>query len=127
MEIIQTGFGFSGVEKCITSIEEEENDIELYDKCIMEVLCETCALRITNKYLNMLIACKLGEMNSAFKDITRCKRKSKKSEKSKKLNIVTFSKLVISSENSYKDFKLEKKQLSTKVICFLLRQIGAIT
>lgn len=90
MDIIQLQFNFPGI--------DEDNAINMdgnvEDRLILDVLCRNCALIITNKYLNMLIACKLGEINSLFKAASTSKKKSKKADKSKKLNIANFSKLL---------------------------------
>lgn len=91
MDIIQTQFNFPFVE--ISDDFEEECVIEEIEKQLLEVLCPSCCLKITEKYLNMLIGSKLSQMNNTFKINSDNKKKSKKNEKSKKLNINKLSSL----------------------------------
>lgn len=122
MDLIQTIFGFSEIQEGGIKHGNEEDVITHNEKLIMDVLCETCALRITNKYLNMLIACKLGEMNSSFKDKDQSKRKSKKNDKAKKLNIVAFSTMLTPTPAVLDDGYGTKKKPSSsvKVACIIL-------
>lgn len=95
IDIIQVLFEFPSV-VAYEMLEEGCDDLMLEEqqKLIMDVLCEACALKITNKYINMLIACKLGVMNNSFKSESTMKRKTKKDRKAKKLNIVKLSALM---------------------------------
>lgn len=102
IDIIQALFDFPSV--VAYEMIDENCDIEEHQKLIMDVLCESCALIITNKYINMLIACRLGAMNNSFKSESKLKRKTKKSEKAKKLNIAKLSTLM-ASNNAGKDVK----------------------
>lgn len=62
---------------------EAEND----DSLLFSALCPKCAAKITDRYLNMLMGCRLTEMNSTFKSMNDQKKASKKTAKAKKLNI----------------------------------------
>lgn len=93
IDIIQALFEFPSVVAYEMLDEDcEELFIEEQHKLIMDVLCEPCALKITNKYINMLTACRLGIMNNSFRSESTIKKKTKK--KAKKLNIVKLSKLM---------------------------------
>lgn len=79
MDIIQTQFKFPSVE--MSDDFEEECVVEEIEKQLLEVLCQSCCLKITEKYLNMMIGCKLSEMNNTFKIESDNKEKSKKKKR----------------------------------------------
>lgn len=109
MDIVQVQFNFPGIE--VNDSVGTEDDMEDQDEYIMDVLCRKYALIITNKYLNMLIACKLGEINSSFKSASASKKRSKKIEKSKKLNIASFSKM-LTTKTTETETKKKKSSVS---------------
>ena len=82
MEIVQTAYGFRN-----DTFSENADQDHQTESLIMDVLCEPCALRVTDKYINMLISCKLGEINETFKKESDQKKKTRKTEKAKKMNI----------------------------------------
>lgn len=100
MDMIQLEFNFPDTEHN-NAIDTGDN-IHNEEALIMDVLCRKCVMNDTNKYLNMLIACKLGEINKSFKIACTLAKKSKKSEKAKKLNIATFSKLLTTTSSHRK-------------------------
>ena len=55
-------------------------------KKLTYILCENCARRMTDKYLNML-KCKLNSINISFKAEADQKKMSKRNQISEKLNI----------------------------------------
>lgn len=118
MDIILTKFGFAmnhenaGTDQNITD-GESGSDLGTEEKLLLDVLCTSCAVRITNKYVNMLIACKIGQLNNTFNEKAQSKRKLKKHEKAKKLNIVTFSKLLAQEPSDHDEKASSKKKKSS--------------
>lgn len=68
IDIIQIHFNFSN----------DSSDGNKLPKLVIGLLCEKCALKIINKYLNMLISCKLAGLNSSFKAARTAKKKKQK-------------------------------------------------
>ncbi|XP_058811172.1 uncharacterized protein LOC131676062 [Topomyia yanbarensis] len=93
VDIIEDRFGFPTIERAESNNIYDEDDFILdeSEKRVMEVMCVSCALKIINKYLNMLIGCRLANMNCSFK-IKNDNKKTK--NKAKKLNIARTSQLM---------------------------------
>lgn len=94
MDILRVTFKYPNIQEsdCAETCAQEE---ALEDKLILGILCLSCAELITDKYINMLISCKLSQMNSRFKTASDMKRRNTKTEKAKKLNISNTSHLIV--------------------------------
>lgn len=99
IDILRVTFKFPNIQAsdCESDCPDICNHEEAFaEKLIMGVLCLSCAELITDKYLNMLISCKLSQMNSSFKLASDMKRRNTRTEKAKKLNISNTSHLMVS-------------------------------
>lgn len=92
------------------SADDECDEIqEGVGQLVMDMLCSPCALKLTEKYLNMLICCKLSKMNDGFKSSMDQKKKTRRSDKAKKLNIARLSQLMEDGAIQLKPKKTTKR------------------
>ena len=87
IEIIEIEFDYP-------SFRDSSSDMELENESlVVGLMCLRCAFKVTQKYLNMLIGCKLSSLNVAFKAENDQRKKSKRFQKSKRLNIPRYAAL----------------------------------
>lgn len=90
MDIVQVRYHF--YDECTTESIGIASD--QYSRLILDTLCTPCAMKITEKFLNMLICGKLSQINDTFKSTSDQKKKDRRSDKAKKLNIARLSQLM---------------------------------
>lgn len=96
MDIIHATFRFPNIQvSCESSDCISENEVPEDECLIMDVICIPCAFKIMDKYLNMLIFCKLPQMNSQFHHVSDEKKKCRRNDKARKLNISRLSSLML--------------------------------
>lgn len=105
MDMIQEHFAYPT--SC--SNQPPELSAEVTTRLIVDTLCTPCALMITEKFFNMLICGKLRTMNDEFKANMEQKKKNRRDEKAKKLNISRLSQLYEDSSSMHHESKKKKK------------------
>ena len=90
LDTIKNSYQFPGT--------KDHYDINNNNEFLVEdVLCSTCVVKVTEKYLSMLICCQLSKVNNKFKSTNDNMKTSKRIYKAKKLNIERMSKLLAES------------------------------